>query len=314
MFPEKPGLTTDTSWFAAKSREGLGRRRNDDARLKRFAWSVLLVSCCAHLQRQASATATSPPRPESETPPVDPIALPGTLLSVEVPSTGDDAELHRVARIATEALANVERWGGIRTFTKILVLPSQRELENRTHLWGFRWTHSVARYDVVNLQSPQTWAHSDDEVRQVLVHELTHCAMYQAASEGPTRLQRFPRWFSEGMATWTAGQSPPMSFQELSGYLRSNPLSDPLSEGETRRPREEVVYAAALWAFDRLTYRGIEQIRVLLSTMRNGFTFAEAFHATFNQTLESFEDETVRTFRMNEGLGPPLWRVLDEPR
>ena len=67
--------------------------------------------------------------------------------------------------------------------------------------------------DQVLLQSPRTWnpvgGADDDELAELIAHEVTHALMYQLMQPGDDpswAVEEPPLWFREGMASVTAGQ------------------------------------------------------------------------------------------------------------
>ncbi len=228
--------------------------------------------------------------------PEGPLTIDGGLVVIEAEEPADRSQLPELSREVSAILPSLQKWGGLRTTTRIVVLPSHEALEERVHHIGYPWLRAWARYDVVFLQSPRTFAsshRSSSDLDELLLHELTHCAMYQAAS-GPTDWSErdIPLWFREGLASWTAGQAPQRwSVDKLSLYLRDDPSVDPLGQGDRLyRNQEALVYSAAHWAFASLVREfGEEKIRALLATMKTGQSFPMAFHAAFGVDPRAFE-------------------------
>jgi len=262
--------------------------------LKRAALALGLFTACAHVGAR-------PPGPQ--------VAISGTPLSVESESGDDRDDLSSLIAAAAEALPEIERWGGLRAPTRIIVVPDHAALEERTHHHGYDWLRAWARYDVVYLQSPRTWhmlgiRPSRDELRAILVHELTHCTMYQTISDGRDWDQRnVPLWFREGMASWTAHQADRrLSERDLSRFLARHPAVDPLGEADALYQHDEaLVYSAGHWAFDRLAGLGTDRVNALLKAMRAGRSFSEAFQGAFGETPEGFEAQALRAWRGASG-------------
>jgi len=258
--------------------------------LKRAALALCLLTACAHVDAR---------------PPAPPIAVSGSPLSVQSESGDDDGELSSLIATAAEALPEIDRWGGLRARTRIIVVPDHAALEARAHHPGYGWLRAWARYDVVYLQSPRTWhllgiRPGRDELRAILVHELTHCTMYQAISDGSDWDQRkVPLWFREGLASWTAHQAERrLSERDLSRFLARHPAIDPLGEADALYQHDEaLVYSAGHWAFDRLAGLGTDRVNALLKAMRAGRSFAEAFQAAFDETPEGFQAQVLHAWR-----------------
>lgn len=122
----------------------------------------------------------------------------------------DAAAARQVRRALEVAASRMDRWGGLRSPVTVTVHPSHEALEVAVDRRGYAWLHAWARFGTIDLQSPRTWGFfegSDGDVEELLTHELTHCAMYQlAGTELSWVLKEIPRWFSEGLASVTAGQ------------------------------------------------------------------------------------------------------------
>jgi hypothetical protein len=156
----------------------------------------------------------------------------------------------------------------------------------------------------VDLQSPRSWGllgARDRRIEELLAHELTHCAMYQRAGDEHTWMYKeIPRWFSEGIATVTAGQGyryarpkDLWSFYASSragsgdgvpdrvrgaarvAALPGDPIVDPDS---IHREAWQVVYGAAHHAAEFLMRRyGEARVHRILELMGEGRRFPAAF-------------------------------------
>jgi hypothetical protein len=242
----------------------------------------------------------------------EPLRLDSGLLTLEATDPADQPELPELARDIEGALPRLQQWGGLRTATRVIVLPSHQALEARVHRQGYAWLRAWARYDVVYLQSPRTFTPSDDpqwSLQELLLHELSHCVMYQAAAEGSDWSEReIPLWFREGFASWTAGQvAQRWPLAQLRAYLRANAASDPLGQADRLyRDHEALVYSAAHWGFASLVQKfGQERVRALLAAMKEGRNFPSAFEVTFEVGLAQFEQELESAWRKpSEGRRP----------
>ncbi len=201
----------------------------------------------------------------------------------------DDADAARQISGALErAVPVAERWGRLAERVLITVHPTHEALEAATHREGYPWMRAWARRASVDLQSPRTWSRgkaSDAGMVQILTHELTHCATYQAAgaaSDGAPR--RIPVWFLEGMATVAAGQRT---------TLHSTTATDEAVLGDPAgllRSDSDSVYAVAHDAFlFLLASAGNDRVRHLIQFMGDGQDFPTAFRGAIGIPLERFQ-------------------------
>lgn len=228
----------------------------------------------------------------------------------------------QVTRALKRAVPRVARWGKIGKEVTITIRPTHAALEAEVHREGYEWLRAWARYQTIDLQSPRTWGWfgaKDGEVDELITHELTHCAMYQAAAgEWTWSHKGIPLWFQEGMASVTAGQGHKRSsHEELWGYYaKSVPGAgdgfpsavaraargfvsqdgDPVTDPEPLyQDRSDVVYGAAHRTFEFLLDRyGEERVRTALALMREGRSFEKAFEEAFGISEASFASEFRR--------------------
>lgn len=213
---------------------------------------------------------------------------------------GADLEVaDQVRRAVRVALPIAERWGRLAATVTLTIHPTHEALEHAAHRTGYPWLRAWARAGSIEVQSPRTWSRgyaTDDELAQLLTHELTHCVMYQAVGGDPRLAQGIPVWFREGMATSTAGERFAVVHRATS---RPEP---PIARGALLYD-SELVYATADQAFRFLVRRFSPAcVRQILSTMRAGLDFPDAFRevtglglATFEQEFDSFQDQAVGT-------------------
>jgi hypothetical protein len=224
--------------------------------------------------------------------------------------TVDAAAAEQVKAVLPRVAARAARWSRLHSPITITIHPSHDDLEQAIRREGYGWLRAWARYATIDLQSPRTWAFlgvGDAEVEELLTHELTHCAMYQAAADEWTWPYRgIPPWFREGMASVTASQArrrtgrdalrvyysrlaPGAGGAELRGEASIDPLVDP---ERLYKEESEVVYGASHWAFQFLLDRyGEERIRRVLDRMGQGRSFAEAFREGIGIGADEFERE-----------------------
>jgi hypothetical protein len=241
----------------------------------------------------------------------------------------DAAAAAQVVRALEQAVPRVSRWGGLAVPVTITIHPTHEAIDAAVGQKGFDWLRAWARYDTVELQSPATWGPlglrvmggSDKAVAELLAHELTHCVMYQrGAGEWSWSYKGIPTWFSEGMASVTAGQGykrvdhaalwrfyearlPVAGNAEgISGARaraslgRTDAEGDPLSSpGPLFRDHYDAVYGAAHRAFEFLLARyGEARVRLLLERMRGSKIFADAFQETMGISERAFVDDFRR--------------------
>jgi len=253
-----------------------------------LAAMLLLGSGCAHV------LAVAPP----------PLTVAPGALSVRAEPPCRASDLAEVARAAREALPALVRWGALSAPVSVVVVPSHEALEAAAHHAGFPWLRAWARYDVVYLQAPHTWGLFEGtpaQLRDVLMHELTHCAMFQA-SAGPDDWvgRHIPFWFREGLASWAAGQGGRRwSRRELGRTLARAPALDPLEDGDALSQSDPgLAYSAAHWAVADLAARSGEvALRRLLSTMKAGAAFDVAFHSVYGESVWRFEHGFLEALR-----------------
>lgn len=261
------------------------------------AWPLVLAAVgCAHL----------------EGPPPAPLTLPGSQLTIAVESAADGADLAPLITLAAEALPALDRWGGLRVRTRVVVVRDHAALEARVHRPGFDWLRAWARYDVVYLQAPRTWNSfgqrpTHDELRDLLTHELSHCAMYQAVSDGSDWFaKQIPLWFREGLASWTARQANKrLGRAALASALQRHPSIDPLRDADQLvRTDEPLIYGAAHWAFaDLVADEGEDRVRAVLGAMREGSPFPRAFGIVYAMPASDFANLEVAALRQGVSRG-----------
>lgn len=201
-----------------------------------------------------------------------------------------------MARIAVAAaIPKLARWGGLRRDVRLRILPSHGALEREAGQSGVPWLRAWARQDTVLLQDPLTWEGgpaSQLQLDELLLHELTHCVMYQQAAAGPGWQRKgIPVWFREGMASYTADQG--YRRGSLPRLQESFRHGDPLA-GRPRLDRadNEAVYGAGHHAFAFFVRRyGEQAVRRLLQAMDAGDDFDRAFVRAVGLERRGFERE-----------------------
>lgn len=236
----------------------------------RAAWAFLLTSCLS------PRFAVRPPHV---------VETPAGVFRFDA-TEDDPSTVSTVQRSFERASAALERWGRLREPVRVAILPSHQALEEAVEKPGYDWLRAWARYDEIFVQSPKTWSvlgFSQLELDELVLHEATHCLMYQLSSTrtGWTRLE-IPLWFREGMASVTASQSYRRpSLEALARYYDEHPGDDPIHD-PTRyyQSQSELIYGVSHHTFAFLLRRyGQDAVKKVMEEMRGGKIFPEAFEA-----------------------------------
>ena len=150
---------------------------------------------------------------------------------------------------------------------------------------------------------------------RLLVHELTHCLMFQHSGTRVNWAQKgIPLWFREGMAVATAGQARHYpSLEDSARWLERNRSLDVFRDGEALSAEHAgAVYGIALHAFEFMERRyGRQKIRTLMAQMSLGSTFELAFGQTLGVAVALFQRDfenylRFRAFRGARSTLPPV--------
>jgi hypothetical protein len=126
------------------------------------------------------------------------------------------------------------------------------------------------------------------ELSRVLRHELAHIALHRWL--GPAQV---PRWFSEGYATWAAGQ-----FDESAGWIlrlaflmrRAPPLDSLVLDWPAATADARIAYLLSASAVQYLHANGGERaLAIFLIRWREGGDFERSLRATYGLTLGQLE-------------------------
>jgi hypothetical protein len=239
-----------------------------------------------------------------------------------VAAPGEGAAARQVVRALAVAAPRAQRFAPLVAPVTLTLHRSHEDLERAVDREGYDWLRAWARQRTIDLQSPRTWhvlGASDREVEELLAHELTHCAMFQAVPPGPSEgawvLLDVPRWFAEGMASVSAGQGHRRATVEQlrqhwreveagagDGWLASRlgrsgqpppePRGDPLLDPDPLyRERADLVYGAAHHAFAALVdQHGEGAVRRIVARVREGASFAAAFREVIGVDPEGFAE------------------------
>lgn len=236
-----------------------------------------------------------------------------------IKSNGQPQDVARVERALQKAPKELARWGTLRVPVTVYVVPNHAELETAVGRPGFGWLRAWARYDDVIFQAPSTWA-NDGLLEELVIHELTHCTLFQATGDADTwEARRIPLWFREGMAISTARQHHRYpSLEDSARWLEEHPQLDPFEDGERLSHLHSAeVYGVAVHAFDFLVEHHSETtIRKMFEVMRGGKEFELAFTEALGLPPKAFEQAfraymKARRFR-DENKSVPSARV-DQP-
>jgi hypothetical protein len=240
----------------------------------------------------------------------------------------DAASAARVRRALERAVPKLARWGGLRYPVMVTIHPTHEALEAEVHRPGYEWLRAWARFQTIDLQSPRTWSFfgpSERKLDELVTHELTHCVMYQLAGDELTWMYKeIPRWFSEGIASVTAGQGyryggieelfdfyqeklpgsgdgVPRRVRGAVAALPGDPVVDP---EPIYQDQSHVVYGAAHHAAQFLIARyGEARILDVIRLMGTGLRFPAAFREAIGITDAEFAAD-FRRYVVWQG-----WRV-----
>ena len=219
-----------------------------------------------------------------------------------------DADAQAIAEALHHTEEPLARWGGLPETVTVYVVPTHDDLELAVHRRGFSWLRAWSRRDDVIFQAPSTWHARPDVLQKLVVHELTHCLLFQRTGSATDWTERdIPLWFREGMAIQTArqqGQYP--GLEDVARWLDATPQLDVFADGDRLSlAQAALVYAFSLHAFAFLQGReGDAKITEFLAAMAQGKTFAESFEPVFGTALAQFQSDFLtflkfRAFRFN---------------
>ncbi len=227
-----------------------------------------------------------------------------------------DADVHRIEHALSEAPAGLAPWGGLETPVTVFVVSDHRALERAVHRPGYAWLRAWARLEDVVVQAPSTWTTNAAVIDELLLHELTHCLLFQRTGTPESwRSKQIPLWFREGMAVWTAKQQGLYpTLEDTAQWAEKNPALDVFEDGEALSAEHYLeVYGFALHAFTFLERRyGAVQLGALMGQMKAGADFATGFEQAMGTTLARFQRDFLnylhlRAFR-GTGRSAPLLR------
>ncbi|MBI3182130.1 MAG: hypothetical protein HYZ28_08290 [Myxococcales bacterium] len=229
----------------------------------------------------------------------------------------DAGDRLRVQEAIERAAPKLARWGALREPVSVRIMPNHRLLEEAVDRRGFGWLRAWARYDEVFVQAPRTWSlfgASQGEVDELMLHELTHCVMYQAsATRTSWSRKQIPLWFREGMASLTADQGYRWpSLEDLARFYEAEPEVDPVAGPDgLYQAQSDIVYGAAHHVFAFLVRRhGDAAVRATMARMSGTEAFPEAFTAAVGASPASFVEDFRRYVRLRGFRGGRLIRKV----
>jgi hypothetical protein len=165
---------------------------------------------------------------------------------------------------------------------------------------------AYSRWGVIllTMSAPQTWEPPDLEV--VLVHELSHVALYRAVASHDV-----PRWFNEGVAIH---QSEVRMLPRMESLLRAAAQRSMLRLSELdnhfpNRPHEvNIAYAqsADVVGFLRRSSNDERRFHRMIYALRNGETFDTALATAYGWTRIGLERQWRESLRTRYRIVPAL--------
>jgi hypothetical protein len=209
---------------------------------------------------------------------------------------GDQDLAPLILQLAEDYLFRVEKILGIKQQKRPipLVLYGDEEALNKSFGWsGDKSAVGVYWAGTIQLVSPRTWSENTSALWEAfeqegpLAHELTHLFIDEATRGN------YPRWLTEGLAQYVE--------EEITGFTLSEPLEEskahlyPFSSLENQfdqQPDQFLAYWQSLQAVRILLEKyGMEHLTVLLTELRQGENFQNAFAHSYGLDFVDFEQE-----------------------
>jgi len=196
------------------------------------------------------------------------------------------------------------RWGKLPKPVTLYVVPDHATLEEAVNRHGYGWLRAWAKYDDIVLQSPRTWAAGPKDITldKLLLHELTHCLLFQRSGNALTwRLRGIPMWFREGMATVTAGQGAQFpALEDLRTWAVAHPDLDVFTDGDALSKNWfNETYGLAHHAFAFLVKRyGDAAVQATMTNLGFGFDFPDAFERAVGIPVATFTGDFMTWLRL----------------
>jgi hypothetical protein len=233
-----------------------------------------------------------------------------------LPSAVDDEA--RVRGALERVTPRLSRWGGLPAAVTVKIAPTHDELERAVNRRGYDWLRAWARYDDLIVQSPGSWAGTDRELDELMLHELTHCLLFQhSGTARDWASKQIPLWFREGMATVTAdqGRSFP-SLEDLASWLDRHPDLDVFGDAERlSRQAYGPIYGLAYHAMRFLLRRlGDPAVTGTMVAMKAGLSFEVGFERATGATTRQFQTDFLTFLKLRGFRGFGLTRNKRGPR
>lgn len=231
-----------------------------------------------------------------------------------------DPDVNRIETAVKLAPEGLRRWGGLELPVTVYVVSSHDDLESAVRRHGYGWLRAWSRYDDVIFQAPSTWTTSAEVIDELVLHELTHCLLFQRSGTADTWLEKkIPLWFREGMAVVTAKQQLHYpSLEDAAHWSEQNPELNVFRDGEALSVEHyPEVYGFSLHAFTFLERRyGSERLMQLMAAMRAGADFPTSFGQAIGAPLEVFERDFINYLHLRafRGTGRTLNHRFDLQR
>ena len=244
----------------------------------RLSWLLLLLWGCSPLKALKIET---------------PLTFESQRYLLRTHESAPPADAQLVAAAMEKATPALARWGGLAEPVTVNVVRSHGDLEAAVHRAGLEWLKAYGYYDAVIFQTPSTWTKDPQRVNQMVLHELTHCVLFQRSATRETYyLKGIPLWFREGMAITTSGEAGLYSSLEDSAkWLETNPNLNAFRDGEQLSEQQmSAVYGIGLHAFRYLLRQHSDaKIVEMMKAMQEGALFEDAFASVFGLPVEQFQ-------------------------
>jgi hypothetical protein len=184
----------------------------------------------------------------------------------------------------------------------VFLAPDESRFDSLTGSQAPEWGAGIAIPDqgIIVLPAYPSRRTSTHDLPRVLRHELAHVALQRWL--GPARS---PRWFSEGYATWTAGQ-----LDDNAGWLlrlafltgRAPPLDSIALEWPAQPTDARVAYLLSASAVSWLHENGGDRVMtIFFERWRETHNFDRALFEVYGLTPASFEEHWSKAVRGRYG-------------
>lgn len=230
-------------------------------------------------------------------------------LKSEPAAVSDTDRLHASLERAAPKL---ERWGNLVKPVTVKIAPTHDQLERAVGRVGYDWLRAWSTYRELIIQSPATWAGNDGDLDELVVHELTHCLLFQrSGTDTNWAAKEIPLWFREGMATVTADQGLRYpSLEDLADWLDQHAELDVFGDAETlSKDWYAQIYGLSFHAMRFFLKAHRDQAIVdAMALMIDGDDFEGAFTRAAGVTPSRFQSDFLNflRFRAFRGFGLKL--------